>query len=212
MKILFQGDSITDAGRDRGARNGVSLGKGYPNLIGARLGMDAPGQYEFLNFAVGGDRVVDVYARIKRDCWNHEPDVISILVGVNDVWHNYGDNGSNGVDTQRYTRVYDMLIADTKARFPDAKIMILEPFALKGSGNEEYWEEFDADVRDHAAAAKALAEQHGLIFVPLQEKLNAACALAPASYWLRDGVHPAPAGHQLIADAWMEAFRNEVLK
>jgi len=212
MKILFQGDSITDAGRDRGERNGISLGTGYPNLIGARMGMDAPGRYEFLNFGVGGDRSVDVYARIKRDCWNHQPDVISLLVGVNDVWHNYGANGCNGVDTERYTRVFEMLIEDTKERLPDVKFIILEPFALKGTGNEAYWEEFDQDVRDHAAAAKALAEKHGLIFVPLQQKLEAACALQPASYWLRDGVHPTAAGHQLIADAWMEAFRAAGLK
>ena len=89
--------------------------------------------------------------------------------------------------------------------------LILEPFTLKGCGNETYWEEFDREVRLRAAAAKAVAEKYDLIFVPLQEQLDRACELCPAEYWLADGVHPTPAGHQLIADAWIQAFRAHIM-
>ena len=122
MKILFQGDSITDCGR------GTGLGQGYPLLISARLGLDAPGEHEFLNFGISGNRVVDVYARIKKDGWNHEPDVFSILIGINDVWHELG--GGNGVEADRFYTVLKMLADDTIARFPGIRMIFMEPFTL----------------------------------------------------------------------------------
>ena len=99
MKILFLGDSITDAGRDRSRPD--SLGAGYPLLVSARLGAGRPGAFTFRNTGVGGDRSVDIYARIKRDCWNWSPDVLSLLAGVNDVWHELGED-RNGVDAERF--------------------------------------------------------------------------------------------------------------
>ena len=122
MKILFQGDSITDCGRGNG------LGQGYPLLVSARLGLDAPDKYEFLNFGISGHRVVDVYARIKKDGWNHNPDVFSILIGINDVWHELG--GGNGVEADRFYTVLKMLADDTIARFPDIRMIFMEPFTL----------------------------------------------------------------------------------
>ena len=210
MLILFQGDSITDAGRNKDVQNGISMGEGYPDLINGRLSVDEPGKVSFLNYGISGNRVVDLYARIKRDGWNQQPDVISILIGVNDVWHEFSFGDPNGVDAERFQRVYEMLIEDTKKVLPNVKILILEPFTLKGTGNEAYWEVFDKEVRLRAAAAKAVAEKYDLIFVPLQERLDKACELCPADYWLADGVHPTPAGHQLIADAWIQAFRAHV--
>ncbi|MBQ9920892.1 MAG: lysophospholipase, partial [Clostridia bacterium] len=87
MRILFQGDSITDAGRARD--NDINLGTGYPMLVKATLGFEEPGKYEFFNRGISGNRVVDLYARIKNDIINLKPDVMSILIGVNDVWHEY---------------------------------------------------------------------------------------------------------------------------
>ena len=104
-RILFQGDSITDAGRDR--NNDINPGTGYPAFVKGRLGVDYPGVYDVINRAVSGDRVVDVYARIKRDIINLKPDVLSILIGINDVWHEIG--GHNGVDADKYFMVYDLL-------------------------------------------------------------------------------------------------------
>ena len=110
MRILFQGDSITDCGRSYNDNN--NLGRGYPHLVEAELGYREPGQHEFFNRGISGNRIVDVYARIKRDIINLKPDVMSILIGVNDVWHELGDS-PNGVDPDKFFKIYCMLIEDT---------------------------------------------------------------------------------------------------
>lgn len=207
MKILFLGDSITDVGRDR--NNPDSLGSGYPLLIGARLGADRPGDFIFRNTGVSGDRSVDVYARIKRDCWNWRPDVLSLLVGVNDVWHELGED-RNGVDAERFHRVCRMLAEDTLARLPEAALLLMEPFVLPGTGTRENWEAFFREVALRAQAVREIAGEFHAHFLPLQALLDDACKRRPPEYWLMDGVHPTPAGHQLIADAWLELFRREI--
>lgn len=205
IKILFQGDSITDCGRNTSNGSTLSIGQGYAMLICAELGYKYPQKYEFENRGISGNRIVDVYSRIKADAWNLEPDVFSILIGVNDVWHELGDK--NGVDAARYENMYRTLVKETLERFPDMKFIILEPFVLKATATEENWEEFKNEVSLRAAAAKKIAAEYNLIFVPLQEKFDeAAKNTNDASYWLADGVHPTPAGHKLIAEAWLEAF------
>ena len=195
-RIVFQGDSITDAGRSRDHNN--YMGSGYPTLVSAQLGMDYPGEYECLNRGVSGNRIVDLYARWRADCINLKPDIISILIGVNDVWHDL-DGHLNGVEAQRFERVYDMLLDYTHEQLPDARMIILEPFFLLGTATEKNWEIFSREVPLRAAAARRVAVGHGMTFVPLQDDFTAACNLAPASYWLFDGVHPNAAGHELIA-------------
>jgi len=207
MKILFQGDSITDVGRNR--NTSYSLGMGYPLLVGARLGLKYPGRFEFENLGISGNRVVDLYARVKCDFWNHTPDVLSILIGVNDVWHEVSHQ--NGVEADRFETVYRMLLRDTLARFPKMKILLMEPFVLRGGATDGNWEYFETETARRAEITKALADELGLVFLPLQKRLSEAALTQPASYWLGDGVHPTPAGHQLIADAWIDAFEREIL-
>jgi lysophospholipase L1-like esterase len=210
MRVLYMGDSITDAGRNRNAGSQLSIGQGYPLLTCAQLGLKYPGKFEFINNGISGNRVVDMYARIKADVWNLNPDVLSILIGVNDVWHEFG--GLNGVETERFDKVYRMFIDDTLAVLPNIKIMILEPFVLSASATEGNYEEFRGEVEKRAAVSKKIAEDKGLIFIPLQDKFDKAAETVSASYWLADGVHPTPAGHALIAEEWIKAFENSVLK
>lgn len=205
MKILFQGDSITDMSR---SRESDLLGQSYALMVAGDLSGHFPGCYEFVNRGISGNRIVDLYARIKADAWNLEPDVMSILIGVNDVWHEFG--GHNGVEVDRYEKVYRMLIEDTKAKLPNIKLMLMEPFVLKASGTAENWEEFRSEVEARAEVVQRLAKEYGLAFVPLQERLDQACDTVPPSYWLPDGVHPSPAGHRLIADAWLEVFNRDI--
>ena len=202
IKFVFQGDSITDAGRDRD--NIASFGVGYPNLVASELMCKYPGEYEFINEGVSGDRIVDLYARIKRDLLNHKPDYLSILIGVNDVWHELNDQ--NGVAAPKFEKIYSMLIEEIKEELPDIKIFILEPFVLKGCGTERYFDEFLADVKLHAQAAKNVADKFGLTFIPLQEKFDEASKLMPPTYWAADGVHPTSAGHALIKDELIKAI------
>lgn len=201
-KILFQGDSITDAGRSREDNN--NRGIGYPTLVSAEMGFDNPGKYEFINRGISGNRVIDLIARVKADIINLEPDYMSILIGINDVWHEV--SYTNGVDAERYEKYYNMLIEEVKEALPNIKIMILEPFVLKAAATEEHWDYFRSETEKRAAAAKRVAEKNNLVFVPLMQKFDDAAKLAEASYWLRDGVHPSAMGHELIKREWIKAF------
>lgn len=204
-RILFQGDSITDAGRARECDD--HLGNGYPAFVAGNLGVDYPGKYSILNRGVSGDRVVDLYARWKIDCINLVPDVLSILIGVNDVWHEV--DLENGVEAPKFERVLTMLLEETSEKLPDTKLILLEPFVLKGCATVDHWEIFQSEVALRAEAVKRVAHAFGATFVPLQEKFNKACSEeAPESYWLADGVHPTAAGHTLIACEWLTAFKT----
>lgn len=202
--ILFQGDSITDAGRSR--EDEINTGLGYPTLVKSELGYENPGRYIFYNRGVGGDRIIDLYARIKKDIINLKPDYLSILIGVNDVWHEFAFN--NGVSNEKYFQIFSMLIEEIKDALPDTKIMILEPFVLKGTGTEEYFDEFWTEVQKRATKAKEVAEKYNLSFITLQDKFDEAAKTAPNEYWLADGVHPTVMGHELIKRAWIEEFKK----
>jgi lysophospholipase L1-like esterase len=203
--ILFQGDSITDAGRPKD--RDTDLGHGYAALVAAALGCECPGEYVFYNRGVSGNRVTDLYARIKRDILNLKPDVMSILIGVNDVWHEYDGNGGNGVDAEKYYKIYAMLIEEIQEALPDTEIMILEPFVLRGTATNNNWDDFYSEVRKRAEKAAQIAEKYGLMFIPLQAQLDAAAQKVPEGYWLADGVHPTMAGHELIKREWLNAFQ-----
>ncbi len=204
--FLFQGDSITDAGRDRGYDE--CRGSGYPTIVAARLGLDRPGEYRFINRGVSGDRIVELNARIKEDIINLKPDVLTILIGINDVWHELNGN-HNGVSDTKYRRTYFEIIEEIKEALPGVKIFILEPFVLKASATEKDWDYFRTETDLRAKSAKQVAETCGCRFVPLQAKFDALCAVQEPSYWLIDGVHPTAAGHQVIADELIKAFKNE---
>ncbi|MBO4228880.1 MAG: SGNH/GDSL hydrolase family protein [Clostridia bacterium] len=201
--ILFQGDSITDADR----RNG--LGTGYPLLTSARLGMDYPGEFTFHNRGISGNRIVDVYARIKEDIINLKPDYMSLLIGVNDVWHEFW---GNGVDAPKFEKIYCMMMEEILAALPNVKIMLLEPFCLRGSNTDnqeehpDKWRIFSSEVKKRAEVVKRVAESYGLPFIPLQALFEEAAARSENAVWLFDGVHPTPAGHELITREWLKTF------
>ncbi len=202
-RILFQGDSITDCGRSREevpAINSSALGYGYAYMVAADLWSSYPGEYEVINKGISGNRVVDLYARWKIDCLNLKPDVLSILIGVNDTWHEVWTH--NGVEVPRYERIYRELLQWTKDTLPDVKLILIEPFI--GTGEDKAC--MVQEVRERAAVTKKLAEESGAVFLPAQELFDKAAQCAPMEYWIGDSVHPTPAGHRLLADAWKKAM------
>ena len=204
MKILFYGDSITDAGRNKTTLTASdSYGNGYVNQIIARLYDRDFDKFEFINTGISGNRIVDLYARVKADLWNHKPDVISIMIGINDIWHEIANR--NGVDLPRFEKVYRMLIEDTKAVLPDAKFILCEPFVLDGSATHDELERFE-EVYEYAKCVKRLAEEYGLYFLPLQEVLTSAGERYGNSVILKDGVHPDIKGAAVIAKEWVKLF------
>lgn len=203
-RILFQGDSITDVGRSYD-NDGV-MGHGYATVVGALVGCEEAGNVEFFNRGISGNRIVDVYARIKADIINLKPDVMSILIGVNDVWHEL--SSQNGVDAEKFYKIYSMLIEEVKAALPDIKILILEPFVENCAATADAYDYFRCEVEKRAEKSKLIAEKYNLKFVPLQDKFDEALKKAPVEYWTKDGVHPTTAGHAIISNEWIKAYKS----
>ena len=226
--ILFQGDSITDCGRYRKAteekqstirpfRDGkllkriTALGDGYPAMVTAELQSRYPGKYRYINRGVGGDRITDIYSRIVADIIKVKPDYMSLLIGVNDVWRNYDSDGT-GTGIERFQKVYDIVLDELKAEFPQLKIIIMGAFVLEGPATRSKPEDpnrynnFRNDVAVMADIAKKLAEKYGHSYIDLQAAFDEAVKTVPASELSGDGVHPSAKGHQLITEKWLEAF------
>ena len=204
--LLFQGDSITDAGRTD-TLNFISpgwplmgMGFGYPRLLASKICAEHPQDWTVLNRAVTGNRVVDLYARWKLDALNLHPDVLSILIGINDVWHEF--KRQNGVETPRFDEFYRRLLDWTLQSNPDVKFVLLEPFAFTQG---EVTEEWRGDIAAKQQVVRQIAKDYNTIFVPLQQVFDDALKRAPGDFWLADGVHPTLPGHHLIAKAWLAA-------
>ncbi len=206
-RILFQGDSITDGGRQRvGNDPNHVMGQDYAYLIAARLGAQFPErQLTFLNRGVSGNTVTDLTARWQRDALDLKPDVISILVGVNDA-ADVVDNRTKAVTAGQFEQTYDQLIQDTLAALPNVRLVLCEPFVLPVGRVKAGWEKWSAEVTLRRQIVKKLAAKHHVPLVPFQKVFDDACRRAPAEYWIWDGVHPTCAGHQLMADAWLRAL------
>lgn len=199
--FIILGDSITDCSRNRDDID--SMGMGYPAIVAATIGTQYPQKFKFINEGISGDRIVDVYARIKRDILNQKPDYLSILIGINDVWHELNDK--NGVAAPKFEKIYSMLIEEIKEELPEIKIFILEPFVTPGTATDEKIEIFRSEAKLRSEAAKRVADKFDLTFIPLQCVFDEAMTKAPASYWTRDGVHPSTEGHGLIANELVKA-------
>ena len=209
MKIVFFGDSITDMCRLREDHEYYSLGDvysmglGYVFLTASELKYRFPKKYEIINKGIGGDRIVDLYSRIKADVWNLKPDMLSILIGINDVWKDVCNGNANGVEIDRWEKIYRLLIEDTLKVLPDLKIVIMEPFVLKGTATEENFEKF-LKVKEYAKVAKKIAEDYNCVFVPLQKDMDDFTDIYGDKDILYDGVHPDLVGAKIISDKWLK--------
>ena len=203
--ILFQGDSITDAGRDRnqqGPNHAAGLGRGYPLLIASSLLAEkASLKLRFINRGISGNKIPDLEARWKQDCLDLKPAVLSILIGVNDLWHKL--NGKYDGTPEIYRDGYTALIQRTREALPTTLLVICEPFVLRcGAVNDAWFPEFET----RRAFAEQVAKDAKAVWVPFQRKFDEAVAAgSEPSYWAADGVHPTPAGHALMAKTWTEA-------
>lgn len=199
--ILFQGDSITDAGRSRdrtAANDPQALGNGYPFLIGAELLRDYPSSnLQVLNRGISGNKVPDLKARWQTDCIELKPTLLSVLIGVNDIWHKL--NGRYDGSVADYGTGLEELLTQTRDALPETRIVLCEPFVLRcGAVNERWFPEFD----QRREAAARVAEKLELDWVPFQNMFDRAVEKAEPQVWAADGVHPTLAGHALMAETW----------
>ena len=205
--ILFQGDSITDAGRsreDQSYNTGRGLGSGYALLAAAAmLNKYAPLNLKIYNRGISGNKVYQLAERWDQDCLNLKPDVLSILIGVNDIWHKINGNYNGTIEI--YRNDYTALLERTKKALPAVKLIICEPFGVKGikAVDEKWYPEF----YDYQKAARDIAAKFDAIFIPFQSIFDEAQKRAPGAYWTADGVHPTLAGAQLMAKAWCKILK-----
>ncbi|MEO6596833.1 MAG: SGNH/GDSL hydrolase family protein [Planctomycetota bacterium] len=205
--VLFQGDSITDAGRSRehagDANTLAALGGGYAWLAAAGLLVSYKGEnLRSFNRGISGHKVFQLAERWQRDCLDLAPNVVSILIGVNDIWHSKGGGYAGTVAI--YERDYDALLARTHAALPNVKLVVCEPFVLRcGAVDASWFPEFD----EYRAAAKRVAAKHRATWVAFQSMFDEAVGYAPPEHWAKDGVHPSPSGAALMAQTWLDAVR-----
>lgn len=201
--VLFQGDSITDAGRNKEKElpnNAGSFGQGYAFLAAsALLNTLADKNLTIYNRGISGNKVYQMAERWQKDCFDLKPDVLSILIGVNDYWHKR--NGKYDGTVEIYENDFRKLLQSTKEKLPELKLVICEPFYVVGtSAVDETWAE---PMKQYQAAAKRIAKEFGAFWVPFQEVFDEAIKHASPTYWTGDGVHPAMPGAQLMAEAWL---------
>ncbi|HEV8374809.1 MAG TPA: GDSL-type esterase/lipase family protein [Candidatus Polarisedimenticolia bacterium] len=201
--VLFQGDSITDAWRDRkvvSANQGAGLGTGYAFLIAAGALRDHPeARLRFFNRGIGGSRLPDLQARWDAEALALRPNIVSIMIGVNDFWHKL-TRGYTGTVAD-YEKQYTALLQRTRQALPKARIVVIEPFVLRcGEIDERWFPEFD----QRQAVAARVAKRSGATYVPLQEMLTSLARETSPEYWAWDGAHPTAAGDAAIAERWRQ--------
>jgi len=204
--ILFQGDSITDGGRKRDSvtcNNVDQLGTGYALFTATSLlAKHADKQPKIYNRGISGNKVFQLRERWEIETLSFMPDVLSILIGVNDYWHTL--NGTYKGTVQIYENDLRNLLKYTKEKLPDVQLVLCEPFALSGGSaisDRDWFPMFN----DYRVALKKLAGEFNAVFVPFQSAFDEAIKKAPATYWSADGVHPDLPGRQLMAEVWMKA-------
>ncbi len=210
-RILFQGDSITDGGRGRNEDPNHILGQNYAYLLAATCGGHHPDQgWTFLNRGISGDKVTDLAARWQSDALALKPDVLSILVGVNDAGSVVNSGGSGGVTAQQYEQVYDQILQQAVAANPNVKLVLCEPFIAQTGHVLDHPEQWNLEVKLRQAAVERLAAKYHSPVVHFQAMFDAAISHStqPVTFWVWDGIHPTYAGHQLMADEWLRTVNR----
>ena len=205
--ILLQGDSITDAGRNRErgeiANDPRALGTGYAFNIASRLLADRPDDgLKFFNRGNSGWKVPQLANSWERNCINIKPDVLSIMIGVNDFWHTIAFGAKFKGTVKTYETDYRALLQRTVKELPNIKLVICEPFALRCGKhvNDSWFPVFD----EYRAVAKKMADEFDAMFVAFQTMFDNAAKDTPLEYWAKDGIHPSGPGGQLMAMEWLK--------
>lgn len=196
--VLFQGDSITDAGRVR--TDDSDLGQGYAMMAASLFTARYPEkEVTFLNRGISGDRVINLQQRWQEDCLDLKPTWVSILIGINDCWRRFDQNEETTAD--QFAQSYREVLQRTTETV-GANLILLEPFVLPYPVDRKRWRE-DLDPKIHAV--RELAREFQALYIPLDGLFAQAAAKRQPSFWAADGVHPSLAGHALIANAWLAA-------
>ncbi|MGV3504747.1 MAG: SGNH/GDSL hydrolase family protein [Adhaeribacter sp.] len=209
LVFLFQGDSITDGNRGRNQDPNHIMGHGYAFSIASRAGARFPEKsLSFYNRGISGNTVADLQSRWENDTLALKPDVLSILIGVNDTDQALKEKDPKA--TRVYEQGYRSLLNQTKTSLPDCRLVLCEPFIAPVGRVKENWGKWQSEMMAKQQVVQQLAKEYKTIFVPLQKIFDLAAGRAPADYWIWDGIHPTVAGHELIAQEWLKQVSREL--
>lgn len=207
--ILFQGDSITDGGRSHDMDWNHLMGSGYVYILSSSLWFHYPNKhFHFINRGVGGNKITDLAARWQKDTIDIKSDVLNILVGVNDA-NSVVDNNKDIVDSIKYEDEYRNLLQQTKEKLPDVKLILCEPFILPFGHTKDNYPQWLDEIKKRQATVLKLSKEFDTMYVNFQSVFNEVLKIAPVDYWIWDGIHPMPAGHQLMAKHWTEVVHKQ---
>ncbi|WP_339716892.1 SGNH/GDSL hydrolase family protein [Cyclobacterium amurskyense] len=207
LSILFQGDSITDGARTRNQDWNHIMGHGYAYLVSSRLWFDYPKEeLMFFNRGISGNKVTDLLDRWQEDTIDLKPDVLSIMIGVNDVARII----SKEYSIEEWEVNYKKLLNKTRSELPNTTLILCEPFLLIDDWPKEKAVAWEAIIFKMQVIVRQLAKNYNTIHVELQDQFNLSLKKAPAKYWVWDGVHPMPAGHELIARIWIKEVSKKL--
>ncbi len=185
------------------------MGHGYAYIVASKLGYDYPAKnFHFFNRGISGNKVIDLAARWQTDTLDLKPDLLSILIGINDVATFLG--GNPDFTAEQFESEYQGLLQQTKQKMPKVQLVLCEPFVLPVGKVKEHWSAYSSEVQKRREIVKKLSTEHQAILVEFQAAFNQALAKAPAEYWIWDGIHPMPAGHELMARAWLQQVSKKL--
>lgn len=204
LTFLFQGDSITDGNRGRNADPNHAMGHGYAFAIASRVGADFPQEkFNFLNRGISGNKIPDLLKRWQTDALDLKPDVLSILIGINDTGASVRHAADAG-SVAEFESGYRTLLQDCKAAKPGMLFILGLPFVCPVGQVKNDWDAWRDGVRQRTDVVRKLASECNAVLVDYQAVFDKAARLAPPGYWVWDGIHPTPAGHELMAREWIE--------
>ncbi len=209
LTFLFQGDSITDGNRTRNNDWNHVLGHGYQYIIASKLWFENPNKnYMFYNRGISGNRVKDLESRWQKDALDLKPDVLSILVGINDV--DAIINNRDPESIEEFERHYSNILEQTKSALPNTILVLCESFILPVGRVKENLKNWQNEVSIQQKVIRRLAKKYKAVFVELQQPFNDAYKKAAPEYWIWDGIHPMPGGHELIAREWLKEVQKQI--
>jgi lysophospholipase L1-like esterase len=207
--FLFQGDSITDGNRGRNADPNHIMGHGYAFSIASRVGANHPEKHlTFYNRGISGNTVSDLAARWQKDCLDLKPNVLSILIGINDISHFIETKDNAFAD--KFEETYKSLLDQTQAQNPDILFVLCLPFILPVGRVKDRFEQYQTEVQKRQEVIKRLAKLYNALVVDFQQIMTNACKKAPSDYWMWDGIHPTVAGHELLTREWMRVVGRKL--
>jgi len=209
LNFLFQGDSITDGNRGRSKDPNHTMGHGYAFSIASRVGEAfAEKANMFYNRGISGNKVTDLEKRWQTDTLDLKPDVLSILVGINDTASVVSQQDI--VTPEKYEAVYRSLLTQTRGQFPGCIFVLCEPFILPVGRVKENWAAYNEDIQKRQDAVRRLSKEFNSVFVPFQKAMNDALSRAAADYWMWDGIHPTYSGHELLTREWLRQVSKQI--